>query len=62
MKDQVNSDNVIKKINSGENVYYEDVEIVGDLDFTQVLDTAKEGKNSYRSYIGLCYYFHKLHF
>lgn len=45
--DQISSKEILSQIDNGENIYYEDMTITGDLDFSQSLNTAKLGKNTY---------------
>lgn len=47
----IRADEVIDKINRGKNVYYKDVIIKGDLDFTKINDTDREDTNVFRSYV-----------
>jgi uncharacterized protein YjbI with pentapeptide repeats len=44
---QISSKEILSQIDNGENVYYEDVTITGDLDFSQSLNTAKIEENTY---------------
>jgi len=43
-KSSINAGDIIKEIDSGAAVHYEDVEIVGDLDFTSVKDVTRDSK------------------
>lgn len=52
LKNKILAEDLIKQLNSGQNVYYEDTLIEGDLDFTTVKDTVREGSNTYISYVG----------
>ena len=56
---QIEAQEIIKSINEGKNIHYENVEVIGDLDFTSVRDVAKEKANTYRSYINSAISFEK---
>ena len=43
---QIDAKDIIQQINEGKPVYYENVEITGDLDFTSVEDVTREGRFS----------------
>lgn len=48
---RVKAKDIIKDINKGKNIFYENVTINGDLDFTEIKDTEREDLKIYRSYI-----------
>ncbi len=48
---QIDAEEVINLINEGYNVYYENVEIIGNIDFTSILDTVKTSRKIFTGYI-----------
>lgn len=47
----IDSSEIIKLIETGENIIYENTEITGDLDFTKLKDSIKESSTSYIAYV-----------